>query len=145
MGIVKKIFSDKSLIAEVFRFGVVGGTCFLIDYIILWFVLHLVFKGAETDLSVGVSTACGFTVAVIANYLLSMFFVFNSKEQKENGKGAKSVVLFVILSLIGFFITWAIMRVGVINLKIHELFVKVFATAVVMIWNFISRKIFIFK
>ena len=54
-------------------------------------------------------------------------------------------MIFVILSVIGLGINEACMWFTVETLGIHYMLSKVGATAVVMVYNFISRKIFIEK
>lgn len=54
-------------------------------------------------------------------------------------------MIFVILSLIGLGINEACMWFTVEMLGIHYMISKIGATAVVMVYNFISRKMFIEK
>ena len=63
------------------------------------------------------SACISFTVSVIFNYVCSMKFVFT---RREDISLAREFVTFVLLSII-------------------------FATAVVMVWNFVSRKIWLEK
>jgi len=143
--LIKKLFFDKGIIGELFRFGLVGGTCFLIDTGILNAVLWLVFRGEKEALPIAVATAAGFICGVTANYILSILFVFSSDDQKKNGKGKKAMTVFLTGSVIGLLVTWGIMHVGVVVLEFNENLIKVIATAIVMVWNYVSRKIFIFK
>ena len=67
----------------------------------------------------------------------------------KNANKGKQFVVFVILSLIGLGINQLIMWAGVAWLGQYMdrayMVVKIFATGVVMVYNFISRKIFIEK
>lgn len=122
------------LIAQFLKFGVVGVIAFFIDY------------GVVMLLSVGigldpvVSAAISFTVSVVFNYVASMRFVFTHREDLSK---RREFVIFVILSVIGLLINEAIMYVGIQALGKSALAItitKVIATAVVMVWNFLSRK-----
>ena len=53
--------------------------------------------------------------------------------------------MFIILSIIGLGLNQLIMYLGVDLLHIYYMFCKVLATIIVMIYNFITRKIFIEK
>ena len=108
--------------------------CFFIDYGVMVFLTERF--GVDYRLSCGIS----FTVSVIVNYLLSVTFVFETdKEKKKTGE----FVIFVILSLIGLGINEACMWLAVEFAGIHYKLSKIGATAVVMVYNFISRKLFI--
>lgn len=130
----------KKLITQILKFGIVGFLCFFIEYGILVAMVELV--GAP----VLVSNATGFTVSVIVNYILSITVVFDAK--KDDNK-VKQFIVFIILSLIGLWINQMIMKYGTAWLDQYldraYMLVKIFATAVVMVYNFITRKIFIEK
>lgn len=126
----------KKLMGQIIKFGFVGFLCFFIDYEVMVFLTERF--GVDYRLSCGIS----FTVSVIVNYLLSVTFVFETdKEKKKTGE----FVIFVILSLIGLGINEACMWLAVEFAGIHYKLSKIGATAVVMVYNFISRKIFIEK
>ena len=120
----------KKLIEQIVKFGFVGFLCFFLDYGIM--VLLTEQFGVDYLLSSGIS----FTVSVVVNYILSVTFVFETDKNKNR---------FVILSVIGLGINEACMWFTVETLGIHYMLSKVGATAVVMVYNFISRKIFIEK
>ena len=126
----------KKLISQIIKFGRVGGTAFFIDYGIM--VILTEFFGINYLISSGIS----FTVSVIFNYILSVCWVF---EVDENGDKRKEFIVFVLLSLIGLGINQFIMWVFVSNLHIFYMFAKIFVTAIVMVYNFISRKVFLEK
>lgn len=130
---IKKVKNNK-LLMQIIRFGVVGGLAFVIDYTIL-IICKEVFK-----LSVLTSSAIGFIVSIIFNYILSIKWVFDVNK-KNNQK--KNFVLFIIFSVIGLLLTELIMYVGSVKLKINYLFVKIVATGIVMVFNFVTRKLFL--
>lgn len=126
----------KKLIEQIVKFGFVGFLCFFLDYGIM--VLLTEQFGVDYLLSSGTS----FTVSVVVNYILSVTFVFETDKNKNR---FGEFVIFVILSVIGLGINEACMWFTVETLGIHYMLSKVGATAVVMVYNFISRKIFIEK
>ena len=124
----------KKLFAQLMKFGVVGFIAFLIDYGLLAFcteILHINYL---------VSATIGFTVSVVFNYLASMRYVFTHKEEMSR---RREFIIFVVLSIVGLVINNVILWAGVELLHVHYLIVKIFATAVVMVWNFVTRKIFL--
>ena len=130
----------KKLIQQILKFGVVGFLCFFIDYGIMVALTELC--GISSVISSGIS----FSVSVIVNYILSITVVFDA--DKEANK-AKQFVIFLILSIIGLGINQVIMWGGTSWLDQYMersyMLVKIAATAVVMVYNFIARKIFIEK
>lgn len=127
---------NKKLIKQILKFGVVGVIAFVIDYAVL------VLCKEVFGLPVLVSAATGFTVSVIANYILSVKFVFDVDENKSK---KRNFILFIIFSVIGLGLTELIMWLGTDIINLHYLFVKVVATGIVMVFNFITRKMFLEK
>ena len=124
----------RKLIEQMIKFGFVGFLCFFIDYgimVLLTEVAGIVYL---------VSSACSFTVSVIVNYILSVTFVFETDKEKSR---IKEFIVFVFLSIIGLGINQLCMWFGVELLHISYLIVKIGATAVVMVYNIISRKLII--
>lgn len=125
---------ENKLIKQILRFGVVGGIAFLIDYAILIICKELL------GFSVLLSAAIAFTISVIVNYILSVTWVFDVNKEKS---AKKNFIIFIVLSVVGLGITELIMYLGSDVLNINYLIVKIFATAVVMVFNFITRKMFL--
>ena len=124
----------KKLIAQFMKFGVVGFLAFIIDYGLLA-LLTEVFSVNSL-----VSATISFTASVVFNYVASMRYVFTHKEDMSR---RREFIIFVVLSVIGLIINNALMWAGVELLHVHYLIVKIVATAVVMVWNFVTRKIFL--
>ena len=86
------------------------------------------------------SAAISFCVSLVFNYLASMRFVFSHRDDLSR---SREFVIFLILSAIGLGINEVIMWLGTSlwgEAALAVTIVKVAATAVVMIWNFVSRK-----
>lgn len=125
---------NNKLINQILKFGVVGGLAFVIDYASL-----IIFKEI-IGLGVLISAALAFTISVIFNYILSIKWVFDVN--KENS-AKKNFILFIVFSIIGLILTEIIMYLGTEVLIINYLIVKIVATAIVMVFNFITRKLFL--
>ncbi len=123
---------NKKLIQQILKFGVVGGLAFLIDYGILFVCteyLHIYYL---------TSSIISFTVSVIFNYFASVKFVFTVK---ENSSKKKNFIIFIVLSVIGLGINQLIMWLGTDILDVYYMITKIGATIIVMIYNFISKKL----
>jgi putative flippase GtrA len=125
----------KKLISQIIKFGIVGVIAAAIDFSILA-MLKEVF-----NVAVLVASVVSFSVSVFANYILSMLFVF--KSAKENK--IKEFVIFVALSIGGLLLNQLIMWLGTEFASVYYLWVKVFASILVPIYNFVTRKVFLEK
>ncbi|WP_307740053.1 GtrA family protein [uncultured Parolsenella sp.] len=124
----------QKLIQQIIKFGVVGVLAFLIDYGLLMLLSQAFCM--DPVLSAGIS----FCVSVVFNYLASMKYVFTHREDMSR---QREFAIFIVLSVIGLGINELCMLAGVSLLGDSALAVtvtKMFATAVVMVWNFVSRK-----
>lgn len=139
----------KKLLAQFLKFGAVGIFCFFIDY--------FTFKVCSSVLGIHyvVASILGFVISVVVNYILSMKFVFESKEDMSR---RKEFIIFVVLSLIGLGLNTLILYICIDGIYMHVDFLKGWfgqgtaeslgklgATGVVMVYNFITRKIFLEK
>ena len=125
----------KKLIIQLIKFGIVGVIATLIDLAVLMLLKEFM------HVDVLVASAVAFSVSVIANYILSMLFVF---ESRGNSK-VKEFLVFVILSIGGLLLNQFIMWIGTEIMTAYYLWVKAFALVFVPIYNFITRKIFLEK
>lgn len=131
----------KKLFIQILKFGIVGGIAFVVDYAIM------VFLTEAFGVPYLISSFISFCVSVVVNYLLSMRFVFVSR---DDIKKRTEFISFLILSVIGLGINELVMYL-VADVMIGDkmkrayLVAKLVATFVVMVWNFVTRKIFLEK
>lgn len=116
------------------KFGVVGAIAFVIDYGLLALLTE------AFGVNYLVSATISFTASVAFNYVASMRYVFTRKQGMSR---RREFAIFVALSIAGLIINNACMWAGVEFLGIHYLVVKIGATFLVMVWNFVTRKIFL--
>ncbi|MDD6693322.1 MAG: GtrA family protein [Atopobiaceae bacterium] len=124
--------SIKSLIAQFLKFGVVGVLAAIIDFGVM-ILLHEVF-GVDPVAAAAVS----YVVSLMFNYWASMRYVFRHRDDLSR---SREFVIFIVLSTIGFGINEVVMWGGTEALGDEwYVVVKFFATAIVALWNFFSRK-----
>lgn len=137
----------KKLIEQILKFGIVGFFCFLIDFgltagLANFFGVHYL-----------ISKFVGFVVSAVVNYILSIKFVFTQKKEMDK---KKEFIVFIILSAFGLLINEIVMYVCIDGIYAHSDMLQnyisdgfmvsissVIATGIVMIYNFISRKLFL--
>ena len=127
---------NNKLFAQIIKFGFVGGTSFLIDAGILFLLTE--FAGVHYLISGAIS----FTASVIYNYILSIKWVFDAKEDVNK---VQELAVFIGLSVIGLGLNQLFMWLFVDIFHIYYMLSKIIATAIVMVYNFDTRKIFIEK
>ena len=124
----------RKLIEQIMKFGVVGVIAFIIDFGVMVFLTEVF--GIDPVISATVS----FIISVIFNYAASMRYVFSHREGMSR---TREFVIFVVLSAIGLGINDLLIWAGTDLASFDYRLVKFFATAVVMVWNFVTRKIFL--
>lgn len=123
-----------NLFERILKFGAVGVIGMGIDFLITW-LLKERFKVNKFY-----ANACGFSVAVINNYLLNRAWTFNDREPGMLGQ----FILFLSVSLLGL-----VMNTGVLYLlnekqRVPFYLSKILAIVVVFVWNFIANSFFTF-
>ncbi len=149
----------KTILGETIRFAVVGLISFFVDYITFLFLNRIVFDqpgDSHTDMTV-IANAIAYCVGVLVNYFLIRQFVFTADYQRANGKGAKAFFLFMLASLIGLILTvfftgifmtlFEKMNLGELGILIlaPDSLGKIAGMLLVTVWNFLSKKLIIFK
>ncbi|MDE8703018.1 GtrA family protein [Adlercreutzia equolifaciens] len=124
----------EKLVRQFMKFGVVGLIAFAIDYGLMVALTEL------AGINYLVSATISFTVSVVFNYAASMRYVFTHKEGLSR---RREFIIFVVLSVIGLGLNDLLMWIGASLWDISYLIVKIGATALVTIYNFITRKIFL--
>lgn len=137
---ILKIFhikvNDKieDLLIQIFKFGIVGVVATLIDFIFLY-----IFK-EFCHFPIVVSNTLSFCISVIYNYYASVKWVFHINREKD---AKRQFVTFIIFSVIGLLLNDLIMWISTDLFHIYYLLSKVIATIIVMVFNFITRKLFL--
>ena len=124
----------RKLLIQIFKFGIVGGTAFVIDFVFLYIFREF------CHFPVLVSNTLSFCISVIYNYIASVKWVFDVNKEKD---AKKQFIIFIIFSVLGLILNNVIMWITVDFLNIYYLLAKIIATVIVMIFNFVTRKIFL--
>lgn len=123
--------TDKILI-QFFRYLFVGGFAFLVDFTLLFFFSDFL------GIYYLISAALSFIISLIVNYLLSTFWVFNKNQIKNK---IVEFNVFALIGVIGLIFTELLLYFFTDIIGLYYLISKIFATAIVMFWNFFARRI----
>lgn len=142
---------DKVLIHEIIRYLIVGGVATIIDYLAFALFRYVILDLTLENLLI--STSIGFAFGLTFNYILSIIFVFKNVSDPNKGKKVSSFILFAIIGIIGLGLTEFGMWISYITrffvgdnvYQIPEMLMKVVMTGIVLIWNYVARKLLIFQ
>ena len=132
--LTNKLFVEKTdnIFLQFFRFIFVGGTAFLIDFFIYFALVEFL------NVNYLISAAIAFFISVLANYYLSTSWVFN-QSQIENR--AIEFNIFLAISFVGLIFTEILLYVFTDMFSINYLWSKIFASILVLFWNFSARRV----
>ena len=116
------------------KFVVVGGLSFVLDFIIYYVLTNFL------SVYYLIAGFFSFTLSLIFNYLMSMKFVFKSKEDL---KKTHEFAIFATLSVMGLGLNLLSLFILVDLFKMNDLIAKVFVAGIVIVFNFVTRKIFL--
>ena len=138
-----EIVKNNKIILEFLRYLIVGGIAFIVDFTILFIFKEFVLK--DLYYSLYISTALGFICGLAVNYCLSIFYVFSSAKGTQIGRNMDAIVIFAFIGLIGLMLSEFGMFLGSEKFELNYLLVKIVVTIVVLLWNYVARKLLIFK
>jgi len=128
-------FLSKTFYFKFLKFGVVGFSGLLIDFGFTY-LFKEVFKVQKY-----LANAIGFMMAASSNYFFNRIWTFKS----TNPNIAFEYSEFIVISLIGLGINTLILWLLVSKYKLNFYLAKVFAIAVVTVWNFLANAFFTFS
>ncbi len=149
--------SKKQTLLEFIRYCVVGGTAFLVETAAHWLLWRFVFSDTQSSVNIFTVTTIGFLVGLAVNYILSILWVFTTDKQQKQGKTLKAFLIFVIIGIVGYGIKVLLMYLGALLLgipyqdfsaeavPIQYYLTHIVSAGIVLIWNYIGRKVIIFK
>lgn len=150
----------KSLIKEILRYFVAGGAAFVLDLLTKTLFHSLILPadmgtfsvfGFVNEVRVTLATGAGFVVGLIVNYLISVFFVFTTENQKKRGKSVKAFLIYLAVSIVGLLVNIGVTQLGCNLMNVSKddtvmfMLVSCAAAAVALIWNYIGRKVFVYR
>ncbi len=138
-GVLKKLHINTSpkttnLLIQIFKFVIVGGIATLID----WIVYYILYNFLKVNPLI--ANILSFSVSVIYNYSASVRWVFDVNKNKNK---KKMFAEFMIFSVIGLIITELLLYLFINILSLHAMLSKVISTLIVMVFNFVTRKMFL--
>ncbi len=134
---INKLFVEptENVFLQLFRYGFVGGAAFVVDYATLFVLTNYV--GVQYLWS----AAIAFVLGLIANYLLSISWVFRNRGDLSRWQ---EFLFFAVIGVVGLGFNELIMYACTDLMHIHYMVSKLISTAIVFFWNFFARKYLLF-
>ena len=133
---IQKLFDRSTLLGQLFRYGIVGGIAFVVDYGTLLFLTEVCH--VHYLLSAGIA----FVLGLVCNYVLSTRFVFGESRLKSQWA---EFTAFLIIGAVGLVLNEIILYVCQDLIGIHYMLGKIISTVIVFFWNFLARRFLLFK
>jgi putative flippase GtrA len=124
----------RELFLKFLKFGVVGLSGVVVDFGITWLCRE------KLRLNQYIANSTGFSCAVISNYVLNRIWTFESHDPAIATQFGK----FLVVALVGLGMNNGIIYVLNERYKVSFYPSKLFATGVVMVWNFVANYFFTF-
>ena len=122
----------KRIVIQILNFVIIGGFTTLVDLCVL------IFTTERLNIPYFISNLLSFSISLSINYFLSMRFVFvvNNRQSKKDG------LMFAVLSILGLLLNQSILVILTHYFGLFYVYSKIIAIFVVMVWNFVSKKLY---
>ena len=132
---------DSRSVKQFLSYFGVGGVSAIVEWVVFSLLEFLL------DLPYLLATVLAFLVSTTVNWILGRTFTFKDSAYKEK-KGKEALLVFLV-SAIGLLFNLLLMYLFVdvfgMNTNLLKTLAKILATGIVFIWNFLSRKYWIYK
>lgn len=122
------------IFGKLIKFGLVGFSGLFVDFGFTWLCKE------KLRIQKYVSNAIGFTLAASTNYMFNRIWTFQSSNPEIFSEYSE----FLLISMVGLLINTLILWLIVSRLKFNFYLSKLFAIAVVTLWNFAMNLMFTF-
>lgn len=125
-----------NLSAQFFRYFLVGGVAFIVDFSLLYLLtefgrLHYLF-----------SASIAFVAGIVVNYALSVTWVFDHRSIDNR---MHEFAIFAVIGILGLAFNAALMWFFTEQVGLHYLLSKIVAAALILLFNFGARKALLFS
>ena len=121
---------------QLIRYSISGGVAFIIDFTILYILTEIF------NIYYLISAGFAFIAGALVTYTFSIFWVFDIRRFVNTHI---ELGLFILLSFIGLLLTELFMWFFTEFSGIYYLFSKIISSALVLGWNFFSKKYLLFS
>ncbi len=121
---------------QLFRYIFVGGAAFIVDFGSLYIFTDFL------GIYYLISAAIAFILGLVANYALSITWVFNRRTLDSR---AFEFGIFAVIGIIGLILNEVIIWFFTAELQFYYLLSKIISAIIILFWNFFARKLVLFR
>lgn len=136
--LLKKLPGQKSILGQIWRYFLTGGLAFVVDFGLFAICLY------AFEWHYLVSNLVGLVAGLAVNYWISVRWVFAACKRSVSNRTLE-FSMFALIGILGVLLNQALMWLQVDFLEILPMLAKFISAAIVLLWNFGIRKIFLFK
>ena len=138
--IFKMLFTDKTdnTLIQFFRSLFVGGIATVVDYS----VFKILNNSIHTPYFYLIANIVGFIFGIIVNYLISIFWVFKTRNIQTKWI---EILVFTVIGVIGLGLSELIIWSFKEYIGIDQQIGKLISVVIVYFWNFFARKILLYR
>jgi len=125
---------NELIIYKFIKFCAVGFSGMIVDFGVTWILKE------KIRINKYIANSTGFILAATSNYIWNHFWTFRS----QNDRIAQEYITFIIISLVGLALNNLLIYLFSDRMKLNFYLSKLFAIAIVTIWNFIMNFLFTF-
>jgi putative flippase GtrA len=122
---------NKTLITQASKYFIVGGSCAIIDFALLYYLT------TAADLNYLVSSMISFMTGAIVNYFLCVAWIFKTRVISNR---YFEFLLYMVITAVGLVINTGLVWYFTEKAGLYFMLSKIFATAITLVWNFTVRK-----
>ena len=119
---------------QFFRFLTVGVCNTILGYCVIFASMYLANMSPES------SNVTGYTVGLVASYILNRKYTFNSKQNRRS-----EIVRFLAVFVVAYASNFAVLVILIHRIGIHEGASQVLAGIVYVVASYIMNKYYVFK
>ncbi|TAE06302.1 MAG: GtrA family protein [Bacteroidetes bacterium] len=118
------------------RFAFIGGTCLVLEMGLFVYLSQILGKEYIYHINV-----FAISMALLLNYIVSRFWVFEAGRHSL----VKEFLIFVAVGMVAIKLSNTILWIGMGSLMLDYITAKILAVFIVLFWNFVMKKFFVFK
>ena len=125
-----------NLFIQLFRYTLVGGLAFVVDFGLLFFLTEYV------RLHYLISATISFLAGLLVNYVISTQWIFRDSKIKNK---KVEFILFGLIGVIGIILNNVIIYLFTDVVGLYYMLSKLVTAIIVYMWNFLGRRYFLFN
>ena len=125
-----------NLFIQLFRYTLVGGLAFVVDFGLLFFLTEYV------RLHYLISATISFLAGLLVNYVISTQWIFRDSNIKNK---KVEFILFGLIGVIGIILNNVIIYLFTDVVGLYYMLSKLVTAIIVYMWNFLGRRYFLFN